>query len=92
MPLPGLREEETGPERRGDLAGVTQPLERECRRQDGKSPSLLVSCLSRYRRERESLGEGRGLPGPLELRGDCLRGRVASGSWEIAGHWRLPPA
>ena len=24
MPLPGLREEETVPERRGDLAGVTQ--------------------------------------------------------------------
>ena len=54
MPPPGLREEETCPERRNDLPRVTQPLEWECRRQDEKSPGLLVSCLPGCRRERES--------------------------------------
>lgn len=67
MPPTGLREEETGPERRSYLPGVTQPTGGR-----GRIRRALVSCLpGRRRRENPERG-GEGLLGRLEVKGDYL--------------------
>lgn len=86
MPPAGLREEETGPERRSYLPGVTQPTGDR-----GRVRSALVSCLpGRRRRENPERG-GEGLLGRLEVKGDYLGGgRMAPTHGKVLEHW--PPA
>ena len=85
MPPAGLREEETGPERRSYLPGVTQPTTGG----RGRIRSALVSCLSGHRR-RENPERGReGASGAIGGEGR-LGGRVAPTHGKVLEH--RPPA